>query len=141
MASTVEFHEMVGNLETVSLGNPLLKGLQGLVFEFDDLSAFQADEMIMVASLGCGFISRFPVLEFPPGGQAQPGQKLEGAVNGDVADLGVGLGDLGINLRETPVPGGAQKGVENLLPLLRCLQSFFGDPCFKQVGWDRPSPF
>ena len=41
---------MVGNLKTVTLGNPLLKGLQGLVLEFEDLSAIQADQVIMVAS-------------------------------------------------------------------------------------------
>ncbi len=40
---------MVGNLKTVTLGNPLLKGLQGLVLKFDDFSTIQADQVIMVA--------------------------------------------------------------------------------------------
>jgi hypothetical protein len=41
---------MVRDLKAVALGNPLLKGLKGLVLEFNNLSAIQADQMIMMAS-------------------------------------------------------------------------------------------
>ena len=41
---------MMGNLKTVTLGNPLLKGFEGLVLELNNLSAIEADEVIMVGS-------------------------------------------------------------------------------------------
>lgn len=66
------------------------------------------------------------------------GQKLEGAVNGDVADFGVCFRDLGINLWKTLVAGGVQEDIENLFPLLGCLQPLLRNPCFEKIGFDRP---
>jgi len=40
----------MGDLKTVTLGNPPLKGFKGEVFEFNNLSAIQADQVIVVAS-------------------------------------------------------------------------------------------
>jgi len=48
--STIEFHEMVGDLKTVTLGNPLLKGFKRRVLELNNLSAIETDEVIVVAS-------------------------------------------------------------------------------------------
>jgi hypothetical protein len=41
---------MVRDLKSVTLGNSLLEGLEGLVLEFDNLSAIETDEVIVVAS-------------------------------------------------------------------------------------------
>jgi hypothetical protein len=41
---------MMGDLETVTLGNPLLEGFKGLVLKLNNLSAIEADEVIMVGS-------------------------------------------------------------------------------------------
>lgn len=122
---------MVGDLKPVTLGNPLLKGFKRWVLELNNLPAIETDEVIVVGSFRRGFIPRLPVLKFSPGGQTQPGQKLEGAVNGDVADFRVGFSHLGINLCETLMSGGIQEDVENLFPLFGRLQPFFRDPCFK----------
>jgi len=126
---------MMGSLKTVTLGNPLLKGFKSRILELNDLSATEADEVVMVGSIGSRFVSRFPILKFSSSGQTKPGQKLEGAVHGNIADFRVGFSNLGINLCETLVPGGVQKGVEDLFPLLCCLQPFLGDPCFKEVSF------
>jgi len=42
---------MMGNLKTVTLGNPLLKGFKRRVLELNNLSAIKTDEVIVVASL------------------------------------------------------------------------------------------
>ena len=131
----------MGDLETVTLGNPLLKGFERRVLEFNNLSAVEADQVIVVASFGGGLISCLAILEFPPGGETQLGQKLEGAVNGNVADLRVGFNDLGIDLRKALVAGRIQEDVEDFFPLLGRLQPFFGDPCFKKIGFNRPLSF
>ena len=116
---------MMGNLKAVTLGNPPLEGFEGLVLELNNFSATQTDQVIVVASFRSRFVSRLPILKFSSSGQTQPGQKLESAVNGDIADSRVGFGHLGINLCETPVSGGVQEDVENLFPLLGRLQPFF----------------
>jgi hypothetical protein len=41
---------MMGNLKTVTLGNPLLEGFKGLVLKLNNLSAIEADEVIVVGS-------------------------------------------------------------------------------------------
>jgi hypothetical protein len=69
------------------------------------------------------------------------GQKLESAVNGDVADFRVGLSHLGINLCKTLVAGRVQEDVENLFPLFGRLQPFFRYPGLKEVGFDKPPSF
>ncbi len=131
---------MMGNHKAIALSNPLLESLKGWILELDDFSTIQADEVIMVGSFRGGFISRFPILKFSSSGQTQLGQQLERAVNGDVADPRMGLSHLGINLREALVAGGVQEDVENLLPLLGCLQSFSRDPCFEKPGFNQSPP-
>jgi hypothetical protein len=41
---------MVRDLKAMTLGNPLLEGLEGWVLEFDNLSAIETDQMVVVAS-------------------------------------------------------------------------------------------
>ena len=132
---------MVERLKTVAVGDGVLEGFEGFVFKFDDFAAIEADQVIMVASFRSRFVSRLPILEFSSVGQTQPGQELEGTVNGDVADFRVGFGDLGINLCKTLVAGGVQEDVENLFPLFGRLQPFFRDPGLKEVGFDKPPQF
>jgi hypothetical protein len=53
----------------------------------------------------------------------------------------VDFSDLGINLGKAFVAGRVQEDVENLFPLFGCLQPFFGDPCLKEIGFNRSSSF
>ena len=89
----------------VTLGNPILEGFERRVLELNDLSAIETNQVIVVASLQSRFISRLAVFKFSSGGETQPGQELEGSVDGDVADFGVDFNNLSINLRETLVAG------------------------------------
>jgi DNA-binding IclR family transcriptional regulator len=41
---------MVRDLKVMTLGNPLLERLEGLVLEFNNLSAIETDQMVVVAS-------------------------------------------------------------------------------------------
>ncbi len=132
---------MVRDFKAVTVGNPLLKGLEGLVLEFEDLSAIHANQVIMMASFGSGFISGFPVGKFSLGSQTKAGEEFQGPVNGRMADLRIGFDDLGEDLSKTLMSGGVEEDVENLFPLFRRLQPFFGDSCFKEDGFYRLSPF
>jgi hypothetical protein len=49
-ATAVELHPVMKSLKMVALGNSALKGFEGLVFKFDNLSTTEADQMIMVVS-------------------------------------------------------------------------------------------
>lgn len=42
---------MMGDLKTVTLGNPLLKGFKSRVLELNNLSAIETDEVVVVASI------------------------------------------------------------------------------------------
>jgi len=112
------------DVEAVALGNPSLKSFQCSIFKFDNLSAIQTNEMIMMGSFRGGFISGLPIRKFSLGGQAETGEEPQGPVNGRVADRGVRFGHLSINLREVLVAGGIQEDMEDLFSLLGRLQSF-----------------
>ena len=74
----------------VAPGNPVLKGFKGLILEFDDLPAVEADQMVMVAPLRGPLVSGFSVCEFSLGRQSQVGEKLQGPVDGRIADFRIG---------------------------------------------------
>ena len=52
--STVEFHPMMKDLKTVTLGNPVLKGFKSSVLELNNLSAIETDQVIVMASFEAG---------------------------------------------------------------------------------------
>ena len=105
------------NLETVTLGNVILKCFEGVVLEFNNLPTPEADQMIMVAlSLG-GFILGLSIRKFPLGGQAKTSEKLQGSIDRRVTDLGIDLCHLGIDLSQVPMARGVEKDIKDLLPL------------------------
>jgi hypothetical protein len=67
---------VVENLETVALGNAILKCFEGIILEFDNLPTLEADQMIMVALSLSRFILGLSIRKFPLGGQAETGEKL-----------------------------------------------------------------
>jgi hypothetical protein len=95
----------MGDLKTVTLGNAILKGFKCWVLEFNNLSAIETDQVIMVAPFRSGFISGLSVSKFSLGGQTETCEEPQGAVNGGIADFGIGFGDLGINLGKALMPG------------------------------------
>jgi hypothetical protein len=132
---------MMEDLKLVTLGDPTLKGFKSLVLEFNNLSAIDTDQVIMVSSFRSGFISGLSINKFPLGCQTETGEELQGAINGYAADFRICFGDLEINLVEALMPGQIQEDVENLFPLFGRLQPFFRNPCLKEIGFNGPSSF
>jgi hypothetical protein len=108
---------VVKGLEAVALGDLFLQGFKGLILKLKDLPALEADQVVVMRSFVSAFIPCFTIRKLALRGQTQAGQELEGPVDGGVPDLGVGLGDLGIDLTEVPVPGLPQKNLDNFFPL------------------------
>ena len=71
--SAIKLHTVVKDFKMVTLGNPVLKGFEGLVLEFDNLPAIETDQVIMVAPLRSGFISGLSIGKFSLRRQTQDG--------------------------------------------------------------------
>ena len=82
----------------IALSDAILEGFQGLIFKFDDVSATEADQVIMMIALGDRFVTRFAVGELPLGRKPKTGEELQGSINGGIADFGVDFRDPGVNL-------------------------------------------
>jgi hypothetical protein len=121
------------NLETVSLGNAILKCFKGFILEFNNLTALEADQVIVVALSLSGFILCLSIRKFSLSGEAQTGEKLEGSIDRRIANFGIDLGHLGIDLTQILMPRGVEEDVENLFPLFGRLQAFSRNPRLKKI--------
>jgi hypothetical protein len=121
------------NLETVTLGDAILKCFEGFVPEFDNLAALEADQVIMVALSLNRFILSLSIRPFPLGGQAQTGEKLQGSIDRRIADLGIHLGHLGIDLTQILVSRRVEKDSQNLFPLFGRFQAFSKSPHLEEI--------
>jgi hypothetical protein len=127
------------NLETVSLGNAILKPFEGFILEFDNLAALEADQVIVVALSLSGFILCLSIRKFPLSGEAQTGEKLESSIDRRIANFGIDLGHLGIDLTQILMSRGVEEDVENLFPLFGRLQAFSRNPRLKKILLDGKS--
>ncbi len=109
---------MVENLETVALGNAILKCFEGIILEFNNLPTLEADQVIMVALSLSGFILGLSIRKFSLGGQAKTGEKLQRSIDRRIAYLGMDLRHLGIDLSKVLMARGIEKDIKNLFPLL-----------------------
>jgi hypothetical protein len=91
---------VVGNFETVAVGNAILKCFESIILEFNNLPTLEADQMIMVALSLRGFILGLSIRKFPLGGQAKTGEKLQSSIDRRIAYLGMNLRHLGIDLSQ-----------------------------------------
>jgi hypothetical protein len=130
----IELHSMMEDLKTMASGNPVLMGFENLIFEFDYFAAPEADQMIVVASFAGGFIPGLSIIEFPPCGQTQAGEKLEGPIDRGITDLRIRLGHLGIDLRKVLMACGVEEDVEDLCPLPGGLEPLFRNQSLKLIG-------
>jgi hypothetical protein len=96
----IEFQSMMKNLKMMTLGNTVLKGLKGLIFKFNNLSAIETDQVVMMASFRSGFVSGLSIGKFPLIRQTETSEELQGSINRGVSDFRIHPGNLGINLRE-----------------------------------------
>ena len=125
---------MVVNLKAVALGNAVLQGFEGFVFELDDSPTRQTDEMIVMSLAKDGFVPRFSTGEFPLRCEAQPGEQLHGSVDGGVPDFQIRVGHEGVNLIEALMPLGIEKDVRDFLPLFSGFQSPSGKKGLERIG-------
>jgi len=130
----IELHSMMEDLKTMASGNPVLMGFENFIFEFDYFAAPEADQMIVVASFAGGFIPGLSIIEFPPCGQTQACEELEGPVDRGVTDLRIHLGHLGMDLRKVLMAGGVEKDIKDLRPLPGGLEPFFRNQGLKFIG-------
>ena len=89
---------MMEDYKVVVLGDAILKGFKRLILEFNDPSAIETDQVIMMGPFRGGFIPSLSIRKFPLGGQTETGEKSQGPINRRVTDFGVRCGHLGINL-------------------------------------------
>jgi hypothetical protein len=99
-------------------GDCILEGFEGLILKFNNVSAIQTDQVIVMASFQGGFIPGLSVGKFSLGRQAETGEELQGAIDRHVADFRIDFGDLRIDLGKVFVSGGTEKDFEDLFPLL-----------------------
>jgi hypothetical protein len=137
----IELHPVVKNFKMVTLGNAILKRFQGFILEFDNLSTSEADQVVMMAPSGSGFILSLSRGKLSLISQAEAGEKLQSSVDRRIANFGIDLSDLGIDLGKVLVLRGVEKDIQDLLPLLGGLQPFPTDPCFEEAlfDWEFPS--
>jgi len=121
------------NLEMVTLGNAILKCFEGFILEFDNPAALEADQMIMVALALGRFILGLSIRPFPLGGQTQTGEKLQGSIDRRIANLGIHLGHLGIDLTQVLMSRGVEKDPENLFPLFGRFQALSRSSRLEQI--------
>jgi hypothetical protein len=119
---------MVEDLETIAFCDVVLQGFKGVVLELNDLSAPEADQVVVVVSPGDGLIPGLTVTELSLGGQAETDKEFQGPIHRGVPDFRVDLRDLGMDLREILVAGRGEEDLENLFTLLGRFQAFFGNP-------------
>jgi hypothetical protein len=87
----------------------------------------------MVALSLSRFILSLSIRPFPLGGQAKMGEKLQGSIDRRIADLGIHLGHLGIDLTQILMSRGLEKNLENLFPLFGGFQTFSGSPHLEEI--------
>ena len=104
-------------LETVTLGNAILKCFKSVILEFDNLAALEADQVIMVVLPLNRLVLSFSIRKFPLSGQAKTGEKLERSIDCRIANFRIDLGHLGIDLSQVPMARGLEEDFKNFFPL------------------------
>ncbi|HET6612289.1 MAG TPA: hypothetical protein VFG83_09880 [Kofleriaceae bacterium] len=113
MANALEAAEPLGDL--------ILQGLDGLVFELENEPALGADEMVVV--LAGDLVARLAVAEPALGCHAAVHQQAQGAVHGGVADALLALADPDEEIVDGDVIAQAQELIDDELALLGRVQA------------------
>ena len=132
---------MVEDFKSVMAGNAVLKCFEGVIFKFQDLSAVEADQVIMMASLSHRFVSGLSVGKFSLNGKTKTGQELEGPIDGGIADFGIDLGHLGVNLGEVSMARRTEEYPEDFFPLSGRLEPLRGNQSLEKRGAHKKRDF
>jgi hypothetical protein len=124
-ANTVEFVLVRSEFESVLVSDVLLQFFDARLFEFDDVPALDANEVIVVRGVVGEFITSQSVAEAALVGDAAFGEKLEGAIDGGVADPRVLFAHLGEQLFDADVIFGTKKRLDDESALICGPQALF----------------
>lgn len=116
----IEFMSMSENEKSVALRDFVLGILDHRAFEFLNLSAFGAYEMIVM--LVFDFVARDPVVKISFGRQACFDEQLHRPVNRRIPNIGMLFADTSVEVFARDVALRLKKRRENQLTLLRMLE-------------------
>jgi hypothetical protein len=108
--------------KAVLFGDLILKLFDTRILEFDDLTAPDADQMIMMLVMIAGFVTCLTITKMSLFGNPALGEKFQAAVNRRITNPGVLLAQAKIELFRRKMRTGAQELFENNFPLARRLQ-------------------
>ena len=117
----VQLQFVVKHLETVFVRDLSLMLLDIQVLELDDLSAFRADQVIVVFGVIGKLIACLPVSEISRLRQAALAEEIQGAVHGRQPDIGLLPAHPLKEILRRDVPVHLQEGLQDLGALLRKL--------------------
>jgi hypothetical protein len=102
---------MVGNDKVMFLSHQPLQGFDSRIFKFQDPTAVQTDQMIMMFSMrNCFEVTCLPI-KFSFSSQPATGKQLERSIDGGQSDSGVFFPDGGQQLFTGTMPPFGKKGV------------------------------
>ena len=111
------------NPEVITVRNLFLGLFDHLALEFDDRTALQAHEMIVVLVLH--FVPNGAIIKLPFFGKTRFHEEFHGAIDRRVANARMVLPNPLIDILARRVPLGLQEGIEDRVPLPRMLEPFF----------------
>ena len=114
---SVDLQLMAFDEKTISCGNFVLQFFDGLVLEFNDSAAPGANQMIMVLTGHDMLVTGLAVMHQNIAGQSGLDEKLEGAVDRGIADIGMGGLDLQVQFFNTDMLMGGEEKIEDNVSL------------------------
>ena len=117
---SVEFVAVAQNGESEIIRYLFLRSFNLCRFEFKDLAATSADQMIVV--LVFDLVTGYTVVEVTLLGETRVHKELERPVDGGVADMGIAQANSLVEILAGDMPPGFEKSVEDRLPLFRMLE-------------------
>lgn len=125
---------MIDDAKAMFPGHCFLHFFNMGIDEFNNLAAFRADEMIVVAIVsGAAFKTDKAVSEVFSGRQSGPGQQLQGPINGGKADAGNFFLDMTVQFLGADVALFLKKCVGDQPALLRQLQPLGAEIVFEML--------
>ena len=116
----VEFVAVAQDGEPETIRNFFLRPLDHGRFEFEDLPAANANQVIVV--LVFDLVTGYTVVEVTLLGETRIHKELERPVDGGVADMGIAQANSLVEILAGDMPAGFEKSVEDRLPLFRMLE-------------------
>ena len=133
-AVPVEFVPVPKNPKSIAVRNLILGFLDHLALEFDDRTALQADEMIVVFVFQ--FVAHDAIIEVPLLCKTGFDEELHGAIHRRVPDAGMILPNPAVDLFARRVALGRQKHIENRIPLARMFEALLLQKTGESVLFD-----